>query len=230
MGREGDSVRIDAGRLMVGLAALLVGIMVVMQVRLERIVPPPTQTQTLLRLLQQADAHRNQLQREVARLQTLLDKKLTQEAAARRLSAELTEAQILAGTVPVTGPGIVVHWGNGTAPAAFQIQDIDLLLMVNELRAAGAEAIAINGQRITGLTEIRNAGNYILINNSQQAAPFTIEAIGPVSTMVQALRLPGGLLDQSVSEGRTMTITTAKSLTLPAAVLPAPQYSHAPAG
>jgi uncharacterized protein YlxW (UPF0749 family) len=223
-------MHIDGSRLMVGLAALLVGVMVVMQVRLQRIVPPPTQTQTLLTLLRQADAHGNQLQREVSRLQALLDKKLTAAAAAHRLSEELTQAEILAGTVPVSGPGIVVKWANGTAPAAFQIQDIDLLLMVNELRAAGAEAITINGQRITGMTEIRNAGNYILINNSQQAAPFTIEAIGPPATMVQALRLPGGLMDQSVSEGRTMTITVAKSLTLPAAVLPTPQYSHARAG
>jgi uncharacterized protein YlxW (UPF0749 family) len=223
-------VRLDAGRLMVGLAALLVGVMVAMQVRLQRIVPPPTKTETLLTLLKQADVHRNQLQHEVARLQTQLESKLSQEAAAHRLTQELTQAEILAGTVPVKGPGVIIHWGNGTAPAAFQIQDIDLLLMVNELRAAGAEAIAINGQRITGMTEIRNASNYILINSSQQAAPFTIEAIGPASTLQQAITLPGGLMDQSISEGRTMTIKPATSLTLPAAVLPPPQYSRPEAG
>jgi uncharacterized protein YlxW (UPF0749 family) len=223
-------VRIDSGRLMVGAAALILGIMVAVQFRLQRVVPPPTQTETLLTLLRQADQHQTALERQVARLQAELDQRLTQEAAARRLAHELTTAEILAGTVPVKGPGIVVQWGNGSAPPAFQIQDIDLLLMVNELRAAGAEAIAINGQRITAETEIRNAGTYILINNAEEAAPFTIEAIGPVSTMIQALRLPGGILDQSVSEGRTMTITPEKSLTLPAAVVPAPQYSKAGTG
>jgi uncharacterized protein YlxW (UPF0749 family) len=226
----GPGRRVDASKLLVGVAAALVGLMVVTQLRLEHIVPPPSSTSRLLTLLKAADERQTRLQAEVTQLHQELAQKLTAEAAAKRLSQELTQAEILAGTVPVTGPGIIIRWSNGTAPAAFQIQDIDLLLLVNELRAAGANAIAINGQRITGQSEIRNAANYILINNSQQAAPFTIEAIGPVSTMVQAIELPGGLMDQSVSEGRTMKITTARSLTLPSAVLTTPQYGRSAVG
>lgn len=226
----GTKTRLDAPKIMVGLAALLVGLMVVTQARLQHILPPPSNTSRLLTLLRAADRRQLQLDDEVSRLRHEVSVKLSEEAAAKRLSQELTQAEILAGTVPVTGPGIAIRWSNGTAPQAFQIQDIDLLLMVNELRASGANAIAVNGQRITGQSEIRNAANYILINNSQQAAPFTIEAIGPVSTMVQAIELPGGLMSQSVSEGRTMKITTSRSLTLPAAHIQAPQYGHSSSG
>jgi uncharacterized protein YlxW (UPF0749 family) len=221
-------VRRDANQWLVGAAALLVGAMVVIQVRLESVVPAPTGTQQLLNLLRAADAKKASLKRQLAAEQALLNHKLSQAAATKRLDQQLVQAEMLAGTIPVTGPGIVVHWGNGTAAAGFQIADIDLLLMVNELRASGAEAISINGQRITGETEIRSASNYILINQSQQAAPFVIEAIGPPHTMLQALELPGGLVDQSDQEGRTISVATAKHLTLPAVTTTATQYSHTP--
>jgi uncharacterized protein YlxW (UPF0749 family) len=211
---------------MVGAAALLVGVMGALQFRLQQVVPPPTDTQQLLTLLKQSDQRRDELQKEVSRLQAELNQKLSAQAAARRLSQELTQAEMLAGTIPVEGPGIIVTWDNGSAPAGYQITDIDLLLMVNELRAAGAEAIAINGERITGQTEIRSAGNYILINNRQEAAPFTIEAIGPTETMRQALTLPGGLVDESQQEGRTISITTSSLLRLPAAVPPPVNYTR----
>lgn len=215
-------MRFDAGRLMGGLAALLFGVVLVVQARLQHIVPPPTETQTLLTQLKQADQRQQQLAREVARLQQDLNARLTAQAAARRLDQELIQAEMLAGTVAVQGPGITIQWGNGSAPLAFQIEDLDLLQMVNELRAAGAEAIAINGQRITAQTEIRNAANYILINSTQEAAPFTIQAIGPISTMTQAIELPGGLQQVSEAAGRTMTITPSRHLVLPAAALNPP--------
>ena len=159
-------MRLDSGRIMVGLAAMLVGIFLVVQARLQHIVPPPTNTQELLQQLRQADQRRTALSNEVGRLQQELNAKLSAQAAAARLAHELINAEMLAGTIAVKGPGVSVVWANGSAPAAFQIADLDLLQIVNELRAAGAEAIAINGQRITPETEIRNASNYILINNT----------------------------------------------------------------
>ena len=215
---------------MVGLAAMLVGIFLVVQARLQRIVPPPTQTQQLLQELKQADQRRSALSSEVARLQQELNAKLSAQAAAKHLDQELINAEMLAGTIAVKGPGITVSWSNGTAPAAFQIEDLDLLQMVNELRASGAEAIAINGQRITAETEIRNAANYILINNTQEGPPFVIQAIGPAQTMTQALELPGGLQQVSTAAGRIMTIKNVPHLVLPAAPILSNPTNIAPAG
>lgn len=212
-------VRLDSGRVMVGLAAMLVGVFLVVQARLQRIVPPPTQTQQLLQELKQADQHRSALANQVSRLQQELNTKLSEQTAAQHLDHELIKAEMLAGTIQVKGPGITVTWSNGSAPVAFQIADLDLLQLVNELRASGAEAIAINGQRITAESEIRNASNYILINNTQEGAPFTIQAIGPAQTMTQALELPGGLQQVSNSAGQIMTIKNSPHLVLPAAVI-----------
>ncbi|NMP24241.1 DUF881 domain-containing protein [Sulfobacillus sp. DSM 109850] len=210
-------MRVQSGQIAVGLAALLLGLMVAVQFRLQQVVPPASNTNQLLSLLKQADQKRTQLSQQVAHLNMELDRRLSQKASAQRLEHQLTQEEILAGTVPVQGPGVVVTWANGNAPAAYQITDIDLLLMVNELRAAGAEAISINGQRITAETEIRSAANYILINDTQTAAPFTIKAIGQANQLAGALTLAGGLYDESQQEGLSMTITKKHAVVIPAA-------------
>ena len=210
-------MRIESGRIAMGFSAMLLGLMVAVQFRLQQIVPPPTNNGQLLSLLKKSDLRRQQLTQEVAKLNAQLDAKLSQAAAARKLTNQLVATQILAGTIGVQGPGVTIQWSNGTAPSAYQLSDINLLLLVNELRAAGAEAIAINGQRITGLTEIRSAANYILINQTQEAAPFTITAIGAPSTLESALKLPGGLYDVSQQEGLNMTISHSSHIVIPAA-------------
>lgn len=216
-GPEVLNMRVKSGQIAVGLAALILGLMVVVQFRLERVVPPSTDTNQLVTLLKQADQQRQQLSQEVAHLNMLLDSRISQKASAARLEHQLTAAEILAGTVPVEGPGVVVHWSNGNAPAAYQLTDIDLLLLVNELRSAGAEAISINGQRITAQTEIRSAANYILINDTQSNAPFVINAIGQPNTLSGALTLAGGLYDESQQEGLSMVITSSHNVEVPAA-------------
>ena len=68
-------VRLKSGRVAVGLAALLLGVMIALQFRLQRIVPPPTATDQLLSLLKSSDQKRAQLTAEVAHLNMLLDQK-----------------------------------------------------------------------------------------------------------------------------------------------------------
>nr|MBO2494712.1 hypothetical protein [Clostridia bacterium] len=114
---------------------------------------------------------------------------------------ELERTRMLAGLVDLQGPGVVVtvnvkyvnEWGEDAI-----VQNVrydDLLKLVNELNAAGAEAIAINDERIIATTEIRNAGNYIVINTNRYSAPFEIKAIGNPDTLEAALKLLGGVAD-----------------------------------
>lgn len=217
-------MRIESGRIAIGFGALLLGLMVAVQFRLNKIVPPPSDTARLLALLKSSDQKRQQLAQQVAHLNMLLDQRLSQAAAANKLERQLTQAEMMAGTIPVKGPGIEITWSNGTAPTAYQLTDINLLLLVNELRAAGAEAIAINGQRITAQTEIRSAANYVLINDTQEDPPFMITAIGPPTTLTDALMLPGGLYDESQQEGLSMTITRRELVQIPAAPPPSVSY------
>ncbi|MGV8847408.1 DUF881 domain-containing protein [Tessaracoccus sp.] len=130
-----------------------------------------------------------------ARVQVQEQEAATLEAEIRRLgdaqvndpalTAAQAELEPLVGTVPVTGPGIVVEVndadrGEGREGIVF---DSDLSRLVNGLRQAGAEAVAINGRRVTPLTPIRTAGSAITVDYVSLSPPYRIEAIGNPATM-----------------------------------------------
>lgn len=98
------------------------------------------------------------------------------------------------------GVKVILHDSEKVASAAenpntYIIHDDDLLRVVNELRAAGAEAISINGQRLTALSEIRCAGPTLSVNNVRSSAPFEICAIGDKKTLNNAITMRGGVAD-----------------------------------
>ena len=72
---------------------------------------------------------------------------------------------------------------SGENPNLYVIHDEDILRIVNELRAGGAEAIAINDQRLIGTSEIRCSGPTITVNGKVFGAPFTVKAIGDPKTL-----------------------------------------------
>ena len=124
------------------------------------------------------------------------------------LNGQIKELQTVSGLTPVSGPGIKIVLADnpnvGTSDASSIlpgiVHDYDLLQVVNELRAAKAEAIAVYGAggepvRITGYTPIRCVGPTIMINWEQVAAPFTIEAVGNADRMLSAVTMPGGIID-----------------------------------
>jgi uncharacterized protein YlxW (UPF0749 family) len=76
------------------------------------------------------------------------------------------------------------------------IHDSDINQTVNELKAAGAEAISINDQRLVAMSPIRCAGPTVLVNNVPQPPPYVIRAIGNGKTLQAAMNLPGGIADQ----------------------------------
>lgn len=83
------------------------------------------------------------------------------------------------GAVPVTGEGLVVTLDDAAAATNEErIHDFDLQVLVNGLWASGAEAIAVNGQRLATSTAIRTAGSAVLVNLVPVAGPYVIEAIG----------------------------------------------------
>lgn len=96
------------------------------------------------------------------------------------------ELALMAGTTAVEGSGIVVHMEDaprqpGQDPSTFdasRIQDADMQLIVNALFAVGAEAVAINDNRVVAVTPIRAAGGTIVVNYRPVSSPYRIEAIG----------------------------------------------------
>lgn len=138
------------------------------------------------------------------------------------LKTELNRAEMVAGLTDVEGSGITVTLKDGTQNQATGtivyddnygiVHDSYVLMFLNELRAAGAEALSINDERILATSEIRCAGPTISINNTKKAAPFEIKAIGDPDTLENALKMPGGAVDQMKFYGIDITIKRSNKL------------------
>jgi uncharacterized protein YlxW (UPF0749 family) len=223
------------GTLVTALVAVIIGALAttaVLQLRL----PPTTDVKALLQAeieqrTEAADATAarvEELRQAVAQAQT---QALTEGDPAvldvvRRLNLD-------AGAVATTGRGIVVTLddasdaqnpvgGDPRAPEgdAERVRPIDVQILANGLWAAGAEAIAINGQRLTSLSAIRGAGDAILVGFRPLAPPYRIEAIGDPNELRTRLADSAAgsylaFLQQNV--GLRVSVSDADELTLPGA-------------
>jgi uncharacterized protein YlxW (UPF0749 family) len=104
------------------------------------------------------------------------------------------EEQVGGGTL--VGPGVRVvirEESSGASPSI--LADEDLLLLVNDLWASGAEVMTINGIRLRDMTALYRAGLTVRIGSAATHMPLTIEAIGDAEDMAKGLSFPGGALD-----------------------------------
>ncbi len=106
-------------------------------------------------------------------------------AADPNFLARLAETEVLSGAGPVSGPGLVMVLDDGPDAVAeddpeARVQDVDLQVVTNALWAAGAEAIAVNGHRLTALSAIRSASQAVLVDLAPVLPPYRVEAIGDV--------------------------------------------------
>lgn len=116
----------------------------------------------------------------------------------RQLNAELGAARIAAGLIPLTGTGIVLQLDDSQVPVPPGASDADYLVgsrdirsVVEELWIAGAEAIAINNERVTPTTAIIDVGSSLLVNSAYLAPPYQVTAIGPTDLYDRLSRSPG---------------------------------------
>lgn len=131
------------------------------------------------------------------------------------------------GTVAVQGPGVVVTLEDSARAAAGEpgaeeerVQDFDVQVVVNGLWASGAEAIAVNGHRLTNLTAIRSAGGAILVDLQPLLPPYRIEAIGDprrLRTEFARSSAQSHLSTLSSAFSISHAVTEAQTLHLPAA-------------
>jgi uncharacterized protein YlxW (UPF0749 family) len=150
--------------------------------------------------------------------------------AGRTLSDQVETLGLLSGTEPATGPGvrIVVDDSAGAAETRQVVLDTDLQLLVNGLWVSGAEAVAINGQRLTNLSSIRVAGNAITVNLQSLARPYVVEALGdPNQLAARFVESEGGTwwLNLKAVYDLKFSMSNEESLTVPAA--PTPTLRHA---
>ncbi len=113
-------------------------------------------------------------------------------ATVRDLNSRLEQARIAAGLIPLSGTGLVLRLGDstqavpaGASEADYLVTARDIRTVVDELWLAGAEAIAVNLERVTTSTGVLDIGHSILVNSAYLAPPFEIRAIGPTDMLVQ---------------------------------------------
>ena len=176
----------------------------------------------------------------LAALETQVDRlksdQLGATGAGEALTADIARLAAIAGETGVVGPGVVVTVDDAVLPAGAgsdqslgRVLDADLQLVVNGLWASGAEAIAINGVRLTSLSSIRSAGDAILVDYRPLARPYVVTAIGdPASIEARFASGPGGRGLRTLSEayGVRFSVATDPALTLTAAAAASLRYAR----
>ena len=185
------------GRVALAFVCVVLGVMLAVQFRTTqdiRSTIPYQRAEDLSLRLRQAERERDAALRQLQEMQkSTLSETIAKEAELFRMAA---------GYLAVEGPGVVVIIDDskrpmkpGENPNLYLIHDDDMLKVINELWAAGAEAISINDQRLVVGSEIRCAGPTILVNNTQYSPPYKIRAIGDPKTLEASLKMRGGVIE-----------------------------------
>jgi uncharacterized protein YlxW (UPF0749 family) len=162
--------------------------------------------------------HLSREQSRVLNLRSRLTKLSTSEQATQ---SRLARLQGRSGFGAVRGPGIQATVGNAPDAAGPElVRDSDLALLTDALWAAGAEAISVNGERLTVLSAFRNVGVGVLVNSQPLTPPYVFSVVGNPDT------LPADLLSSSIggqwyalkdSLGLRFEVKDGGTMTLPAA-------------
>jgi len=153
------------------------------------------------------------LRDEIASIEGQLARLNPADSAERNaaLALELDRLLVVSGRAAVSGPGVRVDISG-------QVNPLDMQDLINELRNAGAEAIAINDRRVVVRSVVARDGNNLALGGEILAVPYVLKAIGQPDTMDKALLRRGGLvaLLEYAYPGLTITVTKVDSLSLPA--------------
>lgn len=181
--------------------------------------------------------HKNaELESELGKMQqqiTKVEQEMAQgEEQLNQLYKHLEEARMLAAMVPVTGPGVVIQVND--SPLASELGENylvhveDLRAIVNELFLAGAEAIAINRQRIGPVSSLRCIGPVIYVNGLEMPPPYLIEAIGNPDKLEAHMRQESGILQELRNWSLEVSLKKSNHLQLPETQNPPRFTANAP--
>lgn len=179
---------------------------------------PSRRIEDLVVMLKNSEQNKQELLKEMGVLRQQIKEMQDGRLPANRAIA----AQLATGLVAAKGPGleVMIHDSpkplqKGEDPNIAIVHNDDLLRLVNELRAGGAEAVAINDQRLVDTSEITCAGSTILVNKSRITPPFRVTAIGEAATMEAALKLRGGIVEYLQFYGIQVTISRKSEVLIP---------------
>jgi uncharacterized protein YlxW (UPF0749 family) len=183
----------------------------------------------LVTQVQQARARADQLSSAATALRRQVVDRQEQALDGAQIQA-LHQQEAATGLAPVRGDGVQVtltdappepdpNTGRPVDAAAGRVLDIDLQNVVNALWAQGAEAVAVNDQRLTTLSTIRAAGQAVLVDLRPVTSPYRVVAIGPadLSTRFADSTAADQLRAVAAAVGLGLTVTARVGLVVPAA-------------
>jgi len=196
--------RIPSWQVTLGAALLVLGFLVAAQLGSEgpRVRYTTQERTPLLETATELQAQQDDLKARILQLREQIQAVEGQGAGSadlvRQLNADLEQARIAAGLIPLTGTGMVLQLEDSQAPvppgaseAEYLVGSRDIRSVVEELWLAGAEAVAINSERLTPTTAIIDIGSSLLVNSAYLAPPYQVTALGPSDLYERLSRSPG---------------------------------------
>ncbi|CAN5569393.1 DUF881 domain-containing protein [soil metagenome] len=197
--------------------AFLLGLLVIVQLRTQAsgAAFAGLSSQDLTVLVANLNARNDQLRREVANLErelgTLLANTQRGDASVDELRADLRRVRLYAGLDPATGPGVIIVLRGPVDGSA--VEDL-----VNELRNAGSEALAIDGTRVVPGNVVGGGPGDVTVDGVPMPDPFELVAIGPPDKLTGSLTRPGGIIAQlaATQPDAIIDVTPAEVILVPA--------------
>ncbi|MFC8393114.1 MULTISPECIES: DUF881 domain-containing protein [unclassified Streptomyces] len=181
----------------------------------------------LVRILDELDDRTERLEDEKQGLEKQRDELENSSDQAEEARKQTIEKErqlgVLAGTVAAQGPGITmtIEDTKGTVEA-------DMLLdAIQELRAAGAEAIQVNDVRVVAGTYLTDSGNGVGVDGNKITTPYRFKVIGKPQDLEPALNIPGGVVQTLEKEQATVTVERSTKIVVDALrVVKRPDYAR----
>ncbi len=210
--------RLTRAQLIVALLLFGLGLGLAIQVRStnENSVLRGARQEDLVRILDELDSRTQRLQDEKRRLEnqrTELENSSDQAEEARKQTLQKEQQLgVLAGTVAAQGPGITITIDDSRG----SVESDMLLDTVQELRAAGAEAIQIGKVRVVAGTYFADSGGAIQIDGQKVTQPYVVKVIGKPEDLEPALNIPGGVVQSLEKEQATVSVRREKKIVVDA--------------
>ena len=209
---------IRQGQVAIALVCVVLGFMLAVQFRTTQGIKssiPFQRIEDLSQRLSQTEKERDVLLKQLHGLR--------QTPGLQSATKESENIKMGAGVVALEGSGLVITVDDskrlskvGDNPNLYLIHDEDILKIINELWAAGAEAISINEQRLIATSEIRCAGPTLSVNNTRYSPPYEIRVIGEPQTLENSLKMRGGVIETLQFWGIQVTVKKQDIVEVPA--------------
>jgi uncharacterized protein YlxW (UPF0749 family) len=195
---------IPSWQITLGVALLALGFLVAAQLASEgpRVRYTTQERTPLVETVNELQGQQDQLKQRILDLRSQIQGIETQGAGSadlvRQLNSRLQDARIAAGLIALTGTGIVIQVEDSKQPVPpdgsesdYLVGSRDIRVVVEQLWGVGAEAIAVNGERLTPTSAIIDVGRSLLVNSAYLAPPYQITALGAPDLYAKLSAAPG---------------------------------------